>query len=46
METLKDFYAGEKKSNEAVTFLQETHAVHRYWDRTLTTLFLKNNQCF
>lgn len=43
METLKDFNVREKKSNEAVTFLQEMHAVPRYWARTLTTLFLKNN---
>jgi hypothetical protein len=43
MEVLKDFNAAEKKSNEVVTFLQETHAVPRYWARTLTTLFSKNN---
>nr|WP_294859464.1 DUF4287 domain-containing protein [uncultured Fluviicola sp.] len=42
METLKDFNAAEKKSNELVAFLQETHAVPRYWARTLTTLFLKS----
>ena len=43
MEALKDFNAAEKKSNEVVAFLQETHAVPRYWARTLTTLYLKNN---
>ncbi|MGV3613174.1 MAG: DUF4287 domain-containing protein [Fluviicola sp.] len=43
METLKEFRAGEKKSNEVVSFLQEAHSVPRYWARTLTTLFLKNN---
>ncbi|TSJ44814.1 DUF4287 domain-containing protein [Fluviicola chungangensis] len=43
METLKEFHAADKKSNEVVAFLQEMHAVPRYWARTLTTLFLKNN---
>lgn len=42
LETLKDFNAHEKKSNEVVAFLQETHAVPRYWARTLTTYYLKN----
>lgn len=42
LETLKDFKAEEKKSNDVVVFLQETHAVPRYWARTLTTLYLKN----
>ncbi|MMZ71322.1 hypothetical protein D1872_346560 [compost metagenome] len=42
METLKDFNASEKKSNEVVAFLQEVHAVPRYWARTLTTRYLKN----
>lgn len=41
MEALKNFNAGEKKSNEVVAFLQENHAVPRYWARTLTTHFLK-----
>ncbi|WP_343631454.1 DUF4287 domain-containing protein [Fluviicola sp.] len=41
METLKDFKAEEKKSNEVVAFLQEMHAVPRYWARTLTTHYLK-----
>lgn len=44
METLKAFYATEKKSNEVVAFLQEAHAVPRYWARTLTTLFLKETE--
>ncbi len=42
LEALKDFNAEGKKSNEVVAFLQETHAVPRYWARTLTTLYLKN----
>jgi len=44
MEALKDFNAADKKSNESVAFLQETHAVPRYWARTLTTLFLKESE--
>jgi len=43
METLKDFNAAERKSNEVVAFLQESHSVQRYWARTLTTLYLKSN---
>ncbi|WP_300660360.1 DUF4287 domain-containing protein [Fluviicola sp.] len=42
LETLTNFNAGEKKSNEVVAFLQEMHAVPRYWARTLTTHYLKN----
>ncbi len=42
METLKEFNAEGKKSNDVVAFLQETHTVPRYWARTLTTLYLKN----
>lgn len=41
MEELTKFKAGEKKSGEVVAFLQETHAVPRYWARTLTTNYLK-----
>jgi hypothetical protein len=41
MDELTKFSAKDKKSNEAVAFLQETHAVPRYWARTLTTLFSK-----
>lgn len=41
METLENFKAVEKKSTETVAFLQESHAVPRYWARTLTTHFLK-----
>ena len=44
METLKKFKAAEKKSNEVVAFLQETHTVPRYWARTLTTFFLKETE--
>lgn len=43
MQSLEEFGAGEKKSNEVVAFLQETHAVPRYWARTLTTLFSKKS---
>jgi hypothetical protein len=42
MKTLEEFKAGEKKSTEAVAFLQETHTVPRYWARTLTTHYLKS----
>ncbi len=44
MKTLKDFNAAEKKSNDVVAFLQETHTVPRYWARTLTTLYLKSKE--
>lgn len=43
MQTLEAFGAGEKKSNDIVAFLQEKHAVPRYWARTLTTLFSKKS---
>jgi hypothetical protein len=38
---LTAFGAGEKKSNDVVAFLQNEHDVPRYWARTLTTWFLK-----
>jgi hypothetical protein len=43
MKLLDKFKAAEKKSNEAVTFLQQEHNVPRYWARTLTTKYLKEN---
>jgi hypothetical protein len=43
MQVLEEFQAAEKKSNEVVAFLQEKHTVPRYWARTLTTLYIKNN---
>lgn len=44
MQILEEFQAAEKKSNEVVAFLQETHAVPRYWARTLTTHYLKKKE--
>lgn len=41
MDELTKFNAKDKKSNDAVAFLQEIHAVPRYWARTLTALFSK-----
>jgi hypothetical protein len=38
---LKEFKAGEKKSNEVVSYLQTSFDVPRYWARTLTTHYLK-----
>jgi hypothetical protein len=38
---LTTFGAGEKKSNDVVAHLQKDHGVPRYWARTLTTWFLK-----
>jgi hypothetical protein len=42
MKILKEFKAETKKSNDAVALLQHTHNVPRYWARTLTTRYLKN----
>lgn len=41
MKILDKFKAGEKKSNDVVTYLQTEFAVPRYWARTLTTNYLK-----
>ena len=41
LEILEAFDAKNKKSNDVVAFLQQTHSVPRYWARTLTTRFLK-----
>jgi len=38
---LKEFDASSKKSNEAVKYLQTEFEVPRYWARTLTTRFVK-----
>lgn len=38
---LAKFDAAAKKSNESVAHLQNDHGVPRYWARTLTTWFLK-----
>lgn len=41
LEILAAFEAGNKKSNEVVAHLQAQFGVPRYWARTLTTLYLK-----
>ena len=38
---LTGFSAATKKSNEVVAFLQKEHGVPRYWARTVTTWYLK-----
>lgn len=38
---LDEIKAGDKKSNDVVAHLQEQYNVPRYWARTLTTLYLK-----
>jgi hypothetical protein len=38
---LTSFGAMEKKSNDVVAHLQNEHDVPRYWARTLTTWYLK-----
>jgi hypothetical protein len=38
---LDTFGAVGKKSNDAVAHLQKDHGVPRYWARTLTTWYLK-----
>jgi hypothetical protein len=38
---LDAFGAAGKKSNDVVAHLQEDHGVPRYWARTLTTWYLK-----
>ncbi|MCB9046837.1 MAG: DUF4287 domain-containing protein [Chitinophagales bacterium] len=38
---LKAFKAEDKKSNDVVAHLQNEYSVPRYWARTLTTLYLK-----
>ena len=38
---LDKFKAAEKRSNDVVAFLQNDYSVPRYWARTLTTLYLK-----
>ncbi len=41
VELLTEFKAEDKKSNDAVSMLQEKYSVPRYWARTLTTAYLK-----
>lgn len=38
---LDAFNARDKKSNDVVAHLQQEYNVPRYWARTLTTLYLK-----
>ena len=44
MKILDKFNAAEKKSNDAVAFLQAEYLVPRYWARTLTTHYLKSKE--
>lgn len=39
--TLEDFGVADKKSNDSVAHLQDTHGVPRYWARTLVTRYQK-----
>ena len=41
---LDKFKAAEKKSNDVVAHLQTEYEVPRYWARTLTTLYLKQDE--
>ncbi|MES2554749.1 MAG: DUF4287 domain-containing protein [Bacteroidota bacterium] len=41
---LADFKAEEQKSNDVVAHLQQVYNVPRYWARTLTTLYLKQQE--
>jgi hypothetical protein len=40
---LAAFGAQNRKPNESVALLQDTHGVPRYWARTLTTNYLKRS---
>ena len=41
---LGTFNAETKKSNDVVAHLQQQYNVPRYWARTLTTLYLKQQE--
>ena len=41
---LDKFKAIDKKSNDVVAYLQQEHNVPRYWARTLTTLYQKQEK--
>ena len=41
---LTAFKATTKPGSEVVAYLQGTHNVPRYWARTLTTRYLKDNE--
>jgi hypothetical protein len=43
MKILDRLGAARKKSNDVVAYLQKEHRVPRYWARTLTTRYLKQN---
>ncbi len=38
---LDAYKAADRKSNDVVAYLQNEHAIPRYWARTLTTNYLK-----
>lgn len=44
MTILDEFKAAEKGSNDVVAHLQNEYEVPRYWARTLTTCYLKQNE--
>ena len=44
MKILGEFNAAEKRSNDVVAHLQGEYQVPRYWARTLTTCYLKQNE--
>lgn len=44
MTILDEFKAAEKESNDVVAHLQNEYEVPRYWARTLTTCYLKQNE--
>lgn len=41
---LDKFKAADRKSNDVVAHLQTEHEVPRYWARTLTTWYVKQNE--
>ena len=43
-EVLPEFHAIEKKSNGVVNYLQTELALPRFWARTLTTRFIKEQK--
>lgn len=43
IDVLNEFDARNRKSNEVVAYLQENYSLPRYWARTVTTLYLKQD---
>ena len=43
LKLLDQFGAAQKKPSDVVAHLQTEHSVPRYWARTLTTRYLKEN---